>query len=573
MSIQVQIICKKSILLFWSVCLVVTAYPQNGSPLLAHYRESNEAENQNWAICQDDNRIMMFANKRGILTFDGHNWDFIRIQVVPCAMKYKPDIRRVFIGSENNFGYIERNEKGFYNYYSLSPDSVNPGLVTRICFTDSTVWFWSERAVSRYNQVTGHTDLYLNSQDGKLFTGLFVMPGKTFINVQNEGLCRLESDTLFPVVTGHLLKDTQVLFSLPYDSKHILLGLEGGKLLLFDGIKFFSYQIKDEGYLQQNYLSGGIAVSDSLYAFSTLDGGVIIAEKNTGKVLHIINYARGLPDDEVYALGMDNNGGLWISHQYGLTRADLVLPVGNFNIYPGLKGNLTGSVVHNNELYVSTSEGVFYLAEEKQYIQVEVLVREEPLVPAAVEVAEQPAEQLQEKQDQKEKQQVIQQPEKTRRSLLSRIFGRKTVQPEPAKKESRKETGQTELQKVEKLPQLKPQTQPQIQPGYVKKTFSRLKSIDYTFRKVAGFDEKCRQMVSTPGGILASTNRGLMLISNHKSETIVDNRYVYSINPCRSEKYWISSADGYFCVTFTAGKWVVTEPDIDFRKQVYWQYR
>lgn len=38
---------------------------QNGAPLLSHYQESREIENQNWAICQDENNIMMFANRRG----------------------------------------------------------------------------------------------------------------------------------------------------------------------------------------------------------------------------------------------------------------------------------------------------------------------------------------------------------------------------------------------------------------------------------------------------------------------------------------------------------------------------
>ncbi len=84
-----------------------------------------------------------------------------------------------------------------------------------------------------------------------------------------------------------------------------------------------------------------------------------------------------LPDDEIFALGIDNNHGLWLSHQYGLTRADLSLPVENFSIYPGLKGNLITSLWHNNELYVATSEGVYYLNEVKNYSQVEVLVQRE----------------------------------------------------------------------------------------------------------------------------------------------------------------------------------------------------
>ena len=126
-----------------------------------------------------------------------------------------------------------------------------------------------------------------------------------------------------------------------------------GNLSLFDGIKFYVYPVRDDGYLKQNTLSDGISISDSLYAFSTLDGGAIVVAKRSGVVRKTINYQRGLPDDEIYALGTDNNNGLWLSHQFGLTRAELMLPIGNLTMYKGLLGNLISSVWHNNELYVA----------------------------------------------------------------------------------------------------------------------------------------------------------------------------------------------------------------------------
>ena len=139
-------------------------------------------------------------------------------------------------------------------------------------------------------------------------------PKNTFINVMSKGLHRLEADTLFPIVTGYMLENKEVLFSLPYNKNLVLLGLSDGSLSLFDGIKFYDYQIKDEGYLRQNVLSEGISISDSLYAFATLNGGALVVGKITGKLAYTINYQNGLPDDEVFALGSDNKGGLWISH-------------------------------------------------------------------------------------------------------------------------------------------------------------------------------------------------------------------------------------------------------------------
>jgi len=135
-------------------------------------------------------------------------------------------------------------------------------------------------------------------------------------------------------------------------------GFGNSTLSLFDGIKYYSYQINDEGYLKDNILSEGIALGDTAYAFSTLEGGAIVIEKSSRRLLFTINNQNELPDDEIFAIGSDNTGGLWLSHQYGLTRADLNLPVGNYTIFPGLKGNLSSVLEFENELYVATSGDV-----------------------------------------------------------------------------------------------------------------------------------------------------------------------------------------------------------------------
>ena len=138
---------------------------------------------------------------------------------------------------------------------------------------------------------------------------MFITPKNTFINVMNKGLFRLESDTLFPIVTGYLTEKTDILFSFPYNNNMVLLGLSDGKFSLFDGIKYYDYQIKDDGYLKENILSEGIAIGDSLYAFSTLDGGALVIDRASGKIRFTINNQNELPDDEVFALGLDNSGG------------------------------------------------------------------------------------------------------------------------------------------------------------------------------------------------------------------------------------------------------------------------
>lgn len=557
---------KKIFSLVYLVFIGSALLAQKGAPLLTHYKESREIENQSWAICQDVNRVMLFANRKGILSFDGEEWSTLRIPIIPYSMQKNPQNGNIYVGSDNDYGLLKKDNMGSYTYVSLSGDSSDLGVVTKIIFSDSLTWFYSEQTISCHNFKTNKLELRLKSKTGFPFTGMFITPKNTFINVLNKGLFRLESDTLFPIVTGYLTEKVDILFSLPYNQNMVLVGTGDGKLSLFDGIKYYGYKIKDDGYIRYNILSEGITMGDSLYAFSTLDGGVVVIEKYTGKIRFLINNQNELPDDEVFAIVIDNSGGLWISHQYGLTRADLNLPIGNFSIYPGLKGNLTSSVRHNNELYVATSEGVFYLTDVKNYSEVEVLVKNSPGISTSSPPVQE--EKVQEKKVQEEK---VQEQPGSRKNIFTRIFGKKIVPKNKETIQPSKEVTPPSKETIPTLAVIKIDTVKMIPfVGYTRKKVSKLKSINSIYKKVDGFNEKCRQLVSTKNGILAATNRGLFIINDHKARVIARNRYINSISWQPFDgKYSVATGDGYFLVSYHNGKWSTEIPDPDFTDPVY----
>jgi hypothetical protein len=530
---------KKIIPLIYLMFLYMPLKGQEGARLLTNYKESTEIENQNWAICQDDNNVMLFANRRGILSYDGQTWNYISIPIMPYSLKYDPAKKRVFVGGDNNYGYMERDEKGIYKYFSISGDSSSVGVVSRIIYTDTTVYFYGDQSISRHNIITGKLESRIRPKDRESFTGMFITPKSTYINVITHGLYRMERDSLFPAITDSLALYDEILFCLPYDSEHVLLGRNDGELSLFDGIQYTEYPIQDEGYLKQNILSEGLEVSDSLYAFSTLEGGVLVVGKKSGKIKYTINYINGLPDDEIFALGVDNNHGLWLSHQYGLTRADMLLPIDNFSIYPGLKGNLITSLWHNNELYIATSEGVFYLKEIKNYTEVEILVKQEKLAGPPVMLNTRKEE------------------PRTRKGFLALILGKKPV----SKTSEADEEQHLVISPEIRLPE----------PKRFKKVAGRLKSINYVYRKIEGLNEKCKQLVDAGDEILASTNKGLFIISGHMAKPIVSTGYINNIS-ARSidNKYFIATSEGFYYISPSEGKrWSVVYPDKSINRPVY----
>lgn len=83
---------KKTVTLISILLVHFLSFAQQGSPLLTNFIESREIENQSWAICQDENNIMLFANRKGVLTFDGQDWETISMPIVPYAMQKNREI-------------------------------------------------------------------------------------------------------------------------------------------------------------------------------------------------------------------------------------------------------------------------------------------------------------------------------------------------------------------------------------------------------------------------------------------------------------------------------------------------
>ncbi|MDX9930165.1 MAG: hypothetical protein RBS37_09980, partial [Bacteroidales bacterium] len=451
---------------------------QEGGLPLTHFSESRMAEDQNWAICQDSYNIMLFANRRGVVTFDGYNWNLIRLPVIPYTMISDIRSQRVFIGGEDSYGYLSRNSKGIYEYTPIVADSSFTGIVTGIILTDSLLYVMSAGCIAIHNLADLEPVSLIGCDADESFTSIFEAKGKIYISLWSEGLCRLEGDSIVPLLTAYMTAWDEILFVLPYNDNRVLIGLGSNSMHLFDGLEFYSWEPVDEGYVGQNLLAGGYCLNDTLYMFSTYEGGVVVAGRQSRRVYHIINYESGLPDNEVYAIGSDNSSGVWISHEYGLTRADLGLPVRNFSIYPGLKGNLISSLWYNDKLYAATSDGLYILTEVRKYDTAEVLrrvanTRRRGSVTAAGQATGEPPA--------REAGDTGADSIRERRNIFNVIFGKRLTAETAATAE--------QVSPVPMPEQQRPKPQPQPEYSYVMRSVTRLRSIHHEIRKVQGIDD------------------------------------------------------------------------------------
>lgn len=553
-------------LLLWILFFPLSLMSQEGTPFITHFKGSRNQNMQNWAICQDSRDVMYFANRYGLLTFEGNMWENIKLPNTPISMARDHISDRIYIGGLNNFGYLDKDSRGSNKYISISNDSISKGLITGILFEDDIILFYGDESVSVYDRNTKKVSRQWLTNEDEAFTGVVYVDNNLFINVSGRGLYRIDSDTLFPIVTGYLTEDLEILFSLPHSSDRVLMGTSDNRLSLFDGIKYYDYPLSNTEYLNDNLLSGGVEVGQEYYAFSTLYGGAIVVDKQSGEVKHIINYQNGLPDDEIYAMGSDSNEGLWLAHSYGVSRVDLKLPVESYTSFPGLEGVLTASVKYNDRLYVATNTGLYVLDEVKNYTEVEEYYRVKQVVNK-----EKPATSLVATESKKEQSAIDEEQKEEEQNPLKKVFSKlfsrkaeaetkaeaelKTETPVPAKAPAGKEV-RTMEEPVETRTVVR------------KRTVSKLQSIDWIYRKIEGINTRCNSIIVTDHGLLVASGSGLFSVNGLESKKIDDDRSINTLT-YSGKHLFIGSDKGIYTAEFKDRRWIIDHSSFNHNTPVY----
>jgi ligand-binding sensor domain-containing protein len=347
-----------------------------GNPFITNYDLNLDVNDQVWSIIQDSEGAMLFGSNKGFIVFDGREQTLIKMSHEPLVMAHISNSGRILVGCDNDYGYLEKDEKGLYTYKSLSSKELHPGTITNIEQTNNAIYFYSRTALIQFSKakLTYKNSWYAEKKE--LFDGIIKLKNQVYLKVKDKGLYKTEDTHKKKlVIRNKILSSSGILFNLPFSDKKTLIGTDDNKLYLFNGSKFKSYRFDFESYLSENQLINGCNLKDSLFALSTISGGAIIVNKYTGKAEYTINYQTGLPDDEIFAVGKDLNGALWLSHAYGISRVNYNLPVYDFKAYPGIEGRLIDVQKFDSTIYVATTQGLFYLDTLSSLKEKEVYVK------------------------------------------------------------------------------------------------------------------------------------------------------------------------------------------------------
>ena len=331
----------------------------------------------------------------------------------------------------------------------------------------------------------------------------------------------------------------------------------------------------------------------------------MLVRKSDGSTRQMINYQTGLSDDEVLSISKDAYGGLWICNDYGITRADVQLPIRNYSDYPGIEGEITSVVNVDSTLYVATSEGVFYLAKVDRFSQIVKLIRKEKkelrIVERNIQTTihvnndDRPTQnntplnnKLQETITQIQSDESI---SEKKRKRLEKKAKRK------AKREARKNNKNNDVINdmiVPALPEITNQTPDtltvetkveetpvntkettrtvtQYVDAPVQETYA-LQSIPFIYNKIEGINIKCRQLLSFRDRILVASNQGLYeIVSSTNSREIIKDVYIHYIYQSSNDPnhFYIATQTGMISIVFENNKWRIINRIDDINQSIH----
>ena len=169
-----------------------------------------------------------------MLEYDGRNWELIKVNKGAIVRSLAIDSSGViYVGAENEFGYIQANPFGKLIYKSLS-DSLkteDQGFtnVNRVYITTKGVLFCSNKKIFKYQ----HGEIFtLNLSKGGFLSHL--VKNKLYMGEYWKGLMVLENDSFKLCQGGNFFSQKDIFDIIHYKSNELLIATINQGLYIYN---------------------------------------------------------------------------------------------------------------------------------------------------------------------------------------------------------------------------------------------------------------------------------------------------------------------------------------------------
>jgi ligand-binding sensor domain-containing protein/DNA-binding CsgD family transcriptional regulator len=320
-------------------------------------RKEYRSGTQNWAIAQDNDNVMYFANNNGLLSFDGKNWKTVPIRNGTNVRSLVFDgNQRLYASTFNEFGYFNRIAHGVPDYFSLSEylgiKHTGSNELYTIHIDSNQVYFQGEKTIYRYNGINAVTIPFSH----KIETSA-VVHHILFVAGQNVGLFMLNGNMFVKIPGSEILTGKKIVSLLPHMDNKVLIVTAFDGVYLYDGNSVSPFQTGVEAFLRSNQVFCA-ATNGRKLVFGTVQRGIAIQNLNDGEVMFVNTYS-GLQNNTVLSMAFDNMQNLWLGLDKGIDYVLLNTPISNIFGTNNQYGSGYTSHIRNNKIYFGTNQGLY----------------------------------------------------------------------------------------------------------------------------------------------------------------------------------------------------------------------
>lgn len=347
-----------NILLFSVLLILVKGYSQEIPPIQGFNYTDYGAEDQNWAITQDDALAIYVANNKGLLRYDGARWTLYPSPNGSILRSVNFINGKIYTGGYMEFGYWVKDEFGVMNYSSIS-NTLSIQLKEdeefwNIISLEDNLIFQSLSRIYIYDTATEQVEVI--ESDTKI-TKLFKVGNTIYYQKFAQGIFKLINGAETLVESLNLLRDFVFINILETEQGILIHTKENG-----------FYLLKNEQLTKINGVIGELLEDKSLYnslklrdgsiLLGTVSKGLIQIDAN-GTIINVFNQDNGLSNNTVLALFEDAFGNVWLGLDNGINVINFNAAVKEFNDNLGLLGTVYTSAIYKGKLYLGTNQGLF----------------------------------------------------------------------------------------------------------------------------------------------------------------------------------------------------------------------
>ena len=316
-------------------------------------------ETQNWSITQSKEKYIYVANNKGLLEYNGSNWQLFLSPNETIIRSVKEIDDLIYTGANSEFGYWKRNDQGILFYTSLSKtldiEFLEDEEFWNIVNIDDYILFQSLKRIYIYNK---SNNSYSKIDSETIIYKIFKVDEIIYFQKTKEGVYKIENGEA-KLVSNNLILQNNRLVNIFNKGDNLLIETENNGFYILENDLLKKWEISANEKLSEISVFRSIQLKDKSFILGTRSNGVFHLTED-GVIDYNLDIIHGLSNNTVHGVFEDAENNIWLALENGINCINIKSPFRIYTDKEGKIGTVYASIVHNNNLYLGTNQGLFY---------------------------------------------------------------------------------------------------------------------------------------------------------------------------------------------------------------------